>query len=87
MTMIEKIERTGFAHIQALEYTRRRLWESACRHDDIEPDSGFVAFSDDNPFVEFMEPVDTQLREAYAACQPGGGYVGLRIKDGKAATS
>lgn len=32
-------------------YTIRQLWELACKHDGIEPDSKFVVFTDKNPWA------------------------------------
>ena len=58
-------------------YTARRAWESACKHDGIPPDSRFVCFSYDNPFVRFHDLAMKQLREAQAQAAVGG-YIGLR---------
>jgi hypothetical protein len=56
----------------------RSAWEAACKHDGIDPDSKFVVFSDDNPFVQFIDPAlrhYIETRDAYQA----GGYVGLNL--------
>ncbi len=57
----------------------RSAWESACKHDGIEPDVRFVVFSDGNPFVQFIGPALQRYRETKAAYEAGG-YVGLRIR-------
>ncbi len=33
-------------------YTLKELWAKACEHDNIEPSSKFVVFSDDNPWIK-----------------------------------
>ena len=82
--MLEKIERAGFKRIADLEYAVRQSWKAACKHDGIEPGSKFVVFSDDNPFVKFKDAAQRELWEARAMHVPGGGYVGLTIKNGRA---
>lgn len=83
---MEKIERAGARHIEALSAVVRQLWVKSCEHDRIPPDSVFVVFSDDNPYVPYHNKAVDELIEARAAFAPGGGYVGLRIKKGRATT-
>ena len=85
--MIEQIERAGFEHIAQLRIAARQTWEHACRHDGIECEARFVVFSDNNPHVPWYNRIMAQLREAEAACVPGGGYVGLSIQDGRASAA
>lgn len=61
----------------------RRAFEAACKHDGIAADSKFAVFSDSNPFAQF---VDIAAREYMArkAEHAAGGYVGLRIEQGRA---
>ncbi len=33
-------------------YTARELWDKACEHDGIQPNSKFVVFSDANPWMK-----------------------------------
>lgn len=61
--------------------TYRKVWESACKHDDIPPESKFVAFSDDNPFVKFFAPAMAAYHAAIAEAKAGG-YIGLEISVG-----
>lgn len=82
--MLEKIERRGFKHLASLEATRQQLWTTMCQHDGIPSDSSFVVFSDDNPFAPFHDKLLKEIREARATFVPGGGYLGLRIVNGRA---
>ena len=45
--VVRSAARVGF-----LGVIRRRLWAKACKFDDVNPSSSFVAFSDDNPHIE-----------------------------------
>ena len=61
----------------------RQAWlsayKSACRHDGISEDSKFTIFSNDNPFVPFVDRAYEQyceMKKQYNA----GGYIGLTIK-------
>ena len=83
---MEAIERAGASRIEGLSAIVRQLWEKACEHDGIPPDSMFVVFSDNNPYVPYHNKAVRELQEARAAFVPGGGYVGLRIKKGRAIT-
>ncbi len=83
---MKAIERAGARHIAGLSATVRQLWERACEHDGIPPDSVFVVFSDNNPYVPYHNKAVRELQEARAAFVPGGGYVGLRIKKRRAVT-
>ena len=82
--MIGKIEQRGREHIASLQSAISDLWQAMCKEDGIEPNSMFIVFSDGNTFTPFYDKAVQQLQEAKIAFQPGGGYVGLRIKNGKA---
>lgn len=55
-----------------------RVWFSACNYDDIPVNSSFVVFSEDNPFVFYVDKAYQELIKRIAEYQ-NGGYVGLRI--------
>ena len=55
-----------------------RVWFSACNYDDIPVNSSFVVFSDDNPFVFYVNKAYQELISRISEYQ-NGGYVGLRI--------
>lgn len=82
--MIEQIERAGFKYLAGLKATERKLWAKMCEHDDIPAGSSFVVFSEDNPYTPFHDKLLCEIREAQSAFVPGGGYIGLRIVNGKA---
>ena len=86
MSTIGELEKAGSDYIAGMTATVRQLWLAMCQEDGIEPTAQFVAFSETNRFVPFYAQAMTQLWEAKAAYRPGGGYVGLRIRDGKAVT-
>jgi hypothetical protein len=75
----EELNAGARRYIEAGEYTARKLWEAACKHDAIPPDSKFVVFSKTNPFASMLNQARIQVEEAriqYAA----GGYVGLSMR-------
>lgn len=55
-----------------------RVWFSACDYDDIPVNNNFVVFSEDNPFVFYVNKAYQILVERIYEYQ-NGGYVGLRI--------
>jgi len=55
-----------------------RVWFSACNYDDIPVNSRFVVFSEDNPFVFYVNKAYQELIQRISEYQSGG-YVGLRI--------
>ena len=79
----ERMNMGGQAYIAGLANTAKALWVKACEHDGIPPDSSFVVFSDDNPWVPLR---DKAMRGYWAAKREyqAGGYVGLRIQNGRA---
>ena len=83
-TLGQQIETTGRRHIDGLRATIRQLWSKAREHDGVEPESFVVVFSESNPYVPFLDKAQQEFVEARAAFVPGGGYVGLTIKKGKA---
>jgi len=70
--------RPGLKAIQGMRNTWISAYKAACKHDGIPEDSKFSVFSDDNPFVPFVnkayEEYCTMKREYQS-----GGYVGLTI--------
>ena len=79
----EKINQQGEDYINTLKRIVRGLWVKACEEDGIDPTAKFVVFSKENKCVPFHNKATRRLQEAekeYAA----GGYVGLKIEDGKA---
>ncbi len=79
----KKINKGGQAHITACAQAAKALWEKACEHDSVELGASFVVFSDENPWVPLR---DKALREYWTAKREyqAGGYVGLRIENGRA---
>lgn len=59
-------------------HTYQAVWQSACKHDGIAPDSKFIVFSDSNPFLQFLAPAMREYQSRMAEYQAGG-YVGLQI--------
>ena len=68
----------GLAAVAAAGSAYRSVWESACKHDGIPPESKFVEFSDENPFVQFLAPALQAYQEAKSG-YVAGGYVGLTL--------
>ena len=81
----ERLNRQGENTIIALRNTVRAIWEKMCAEDSIPADSSFVVFSDEtnDKYGPFYNQALRQLSEARAAYSAGG-YVGLRIVNGKA---
>jgi len=77
MVMQERINRQGLRYIGAIGYAVKRLWESACKFDGVDPASKFVVFSDGNRFAALHDKAVKQYQEAVAQYKAGG-YVGLR---------
>lgn len=83
---IGDIEKVGSDYIVGMTATVQQLWLAMCHEDGIEPTAQFVVFSETNKYKPFYDRAMELLWEAKAAYRPGGGYVGLRIRDGKAVT-
>lgn len=81
--MQERLNAGGEEHIKALTVICARLWALACEHDEVDPRSRFVVFSDSNRAARLYNSALTQLGEARAQ-YAAGGYVGLRIEGGRA---
>ncbi|MBI4201192.1 MAG: hypothetical protein HY531_02755 [Chloroflexi bacterium] len=84
--MEAQVQGAGARRIAGLAATVRQLWVKACEHDGIPPDSRFVVFSEDDPYTPYHDKAVRELQEARAAFVPGGGYVGIRIRKGRAVT-
>jgi len=82
MTTATKIDKQGKQYIADLAATVRQIWNQACDYDGILRDSRFVCFSGDNPFLKFHVQSLNQYFEAVKAYRAGG-YIGLRIKNGR----
>lgn len=83
MSQPDKIVQQGRGHVAQLEAAVLACWKRACEHDGIEPSARFVVFSDDNPHAKAYNDVMGKYLEARTAWAAGG-YVGLRIKKGRA---
>ena len=81
----ERLNRQGEEAIVALRNTVRSIWQKMCEEDGIPADSSFVAFSGETErkYGPFYNQALRQLREAQAQYSAGG-YVGLRIVNGRA---
>ena len=82
MNQVE-LNRKGQAYIAGLQAASRKLWELACKADGIEPTASFVVFSDYNRAARLLNQCRLQLVQAQADYR-NGGYVGLRIVNGRA---
>ena len=83
MAQQDRLNKQAVKHLSGLRNAIKALWVKACEHDEIPAGSMFVVFSDDNPYVKFHSIAMRQYqadRKAFA----DGGYVGLRIVNGKA---
>lgn len=76
---VRRERESGLTYLADLAATVRKVWERACEHDGVAPDSPFVVFSGDNPFVQFHANAVTQLQEAQIAYRALG-YVGLSVR-------
>ena len=85
MNAQEKLNRQGQRHIQGLKQSIKAIWQTMCDEDGIPADSTFVVFSDETnkKYQIYYNNAITQLWEAQAQYKAGG-YVGLRIVNGKA---
>ena len=81
----ERLNRQGKDAIEALHNTVRSIWAKMCEVDGIPADSSFVIFSDEtnDKYGPFYDQALSQLNEARASYRVGG-YVGLRVVNGKA---
>ena len=81
----ERLNKQGESYILSLRNTVRAIWEKMCEEDSIPADSKFVVFSDETngKYGPFYNAALRQLSEARAGYSAGG-YVGLRIVNGKA---
>ena len=82
-TMQSRLDKQGEGYLATLQQALRDNWKQACEHDGIPPDSSFVVFSSDNPYIEVRGRIQEHYWENLAAYKVGG-YVGLRIKEGRA---
>jgi len=72
-------ERLGsIAAVEDMLVAASSAFRAACRHDDIPEDTTFAVFSDENPFVPFLERALVEYRKM-AANVAVHGYEGLRI--------
>ena len=78
MTKADTLVRQGKRYLLGLAATYHACWESACRHDDIDPNAFFSAFSPENPYIPCLAKLFEQYQESRAALEVWG-YVGLSI--------
>lgn len=80
---VERERKAGFQYVEDLFATVKQVYISACKWDDILPDTQFAIFSKDNPFVPFYEKAINMLHDALVEYTQHG-YTGLTIKNGRA---
>ena len=68
----------GLKAIQAMKNTWAAAYRSACKHDNIPGGSKFVVFSDDNPYIIYIDKAYREYCNMIAEYQSGG-YVGLTL--------
>ena len=85
MNTATKLHRQGQQTIGKLQQTVKSIWQTMCEEDGIPADSKFVVFSDEtnSKYGVYYNKALDELRRAIAEYQAGG-YVGLRIVNGKA---
>ncbi|GEM_PF-7047120 len=77
-------ERTGsMQFVEDLFATSAQLFQRALEFEGYPPDTKFAVFSDDNPFVIFLDKVRTRAFEARSNYL-NFGYEGLSITQSKA---
>jgi hypothetical protein len=64
--------------IEGMRQTWLSAYKAACKYEDITEDAKFVIFSDDNPFLPFIDRAYIQYCEMKLEYQAGG-YVGLSL--------
>ena len=69
---------SGQKTIAGARFAWRRAFEAACKHDGLPADTKFAAFSDSNPFRQFVDRAAQTYFETIREYQAGG-YVGLRL--------
>ena len=87
MNTAARLHRQGQQTIVDLQRTVKSIWNTMCEADGIPSDSKFVVFSEETNGkygVYYNRAID-ELRQAIAEYQAGG-YVGLRIRNGKVVT-
>lgn len=70
--------RPGLKAIQGMKSTWAAAYKSACKHDSIPENSKFTVFSDENPFVPFVDKAYQKYCSMISEYKAGG-YVGLTI--------
>ena len=78
-----QLNKRGQQYLKSLATAVSDLWHKCCEHEGVEPGAPFVVFSKDNPYQGFYNQAIKQLLHAQAEYLAGG-YVGLKIVDGKA---
>ena len=84
----EKLNKLGQRHIQDCRQMVKNIWETMCREDDMPEGSKFVIFSEETlaKYGRFYNQALNRLTEAQVQYR-NGGYVGLRIVNGRAVVS
>lgn len=83
MTTQERINAQGRQHVADWAATVREFWRCACTQDGIPPESKFVVFSKTNAWAWAYNQALKFYLEALGQYRAGG-YVGLRIGNGRA---
>jgi hypothetical protein len=68
----------GLQAIAGMKETWRKAYQAACKYDGMPEDTKFAAFSEGNPYVQFVDRAYTEYCSMIAEYQAGG-YVGLRM--------
>ena len=85
MNTATKLHKQGQQTIVDWKQTVESIWNTMCEADGIPVDSKFVVFGDETntKYEFFYNKAISELRQNIVEYQAGG-YVGLRIVDGKA---
>ena len=85
MTTQVRLNRQAAATIAGWRNTVKSIWNTMCEADGIPVNSKFVVFSDETnaKYQKYYNTAMDELRRAIAEYQAGG-YVGLRVINGKA---
>ena len=85
MNTATRLHRHGQQTIVGLQRTVKSIWNTMCEADDMPIDSKFVVFSEETnaKYQAYYNKGLDELHRAIAEYQAGG-YVGLRIVNGRA---
>lgn len=69
----------GKQYLADLRWNWQAIYARACKHDGIMPGARCAVFSNDNPFVPFLDRAASEFFQAVREYQAGG-YIGLRLQ-------